>query len=429
VGQGDNELDALFRQNNNWAGVSVPGPTLRPNMSATTADQLLADTGMNRVSRAGGVQYADASSLMNRDIASDAGNAENVVFKGTLSTIAIDAEHDERSDLSAGDDWPSTERADSSDVQTPPGWSTLGPLDAAGRPASPYNPNWQADRVRNVLRDSISEQTARNTPGLRAWDPRTDGVIEAKNRALVNYVNGQGTQALGGVGASVTMLASGNVRTASMATDIAAPIDSLVAPMGGGRTSRLASGVHKPSGPRLIPNETLEAELIRRGNTSRSRIVEEIGKAAQPAIDALMRLDPKAKVGFRGSLSSGLKGEHKIDANGNRVAFDGEVAFKQNRAGQYEPYNGLQGYDIDFLVVSDKLAAQVGNNSFVKIGNAARLDPSLRGVLENFDAQLRSNPTLSGMKPGAPEFRVWSQKAIGSASGAPPTYFPLGDAR
>ncbi|MDQ0017780.1 hypothetical protein J2W23_006194, partial [Variovorax boronicumulans] len=276
-----------------------------------------------------------------------------------------------------------------------------------------------------TLADEIALQQARNTPQLRGWDPRIDGVQESTDSALLNYLSGQGNMALGGVAASITMLASGNIRTASMATDIAAPIDSLVAPMGGSGRTAAASGLRRGP-PHLVPNEALETELILRGNASRAKIVEQIDNVAQPAVDAFLRLDPDARVGFRGSLASGLKGEHKIDANGNRVAFDGEVAYQKNRAEKYQSYSGEQGYDADFFVVSDKLAARYGNKTFINRDNAPRFDPSLRGVLDKFDEQLRSNPILSGMKSGAPEFRIWSEEAMSRKNNDPQTYLPLG---
>jgi hypothetical protein len=287
---------------------------------------------------------------------------------------------------------------------------TLGTLLNADSSA-PYNSNWQEDIVRGTLSNAIAQQTARNTPHLRGWDPQVDGVREANNGALLTYLNGQGSQGLGAVGASITMLASGNIRAASRVTEIAAPIDSLVVPMRGTGRVVAASGQRRAGGPGLIPNAALETERVLQGDASRARIVGEIGKAAQPSIDALLRLDPNARVGFRGSLASGLKGEHKIDANGNRVAFDGEVVFKKNQTGRYEPYAGRQGYDADFFVVSDKLAAQLGNSR--RFMDAARLDGgSLVPVFEAFGRSLQSNPVLSGMKPGETTFRVWSQDAI-----------------
>lgn len=130
------------------------------------------------------------------------------------------------------------------------------------------------------------------------------------------------------------------------------------------------------------------------------------------AIEALLKLDPNAQIGFRGSLAGGLKGEHKLGLNMERVAFDGDVAFKLDKTGQYRPYSGSQGYDADFFVVSDKLAQQFGNRTFITELNAENIHPSLPNVLNDFDASMRSNPLLSRMKPGFPEFRIWNQKSM-----------------
>ncbi|MDP9912415.1 hypothetical protein J2W27_004541 [Variovorax boronicumulans] len=248
-------------------------------------------------------------------------------------------------------------------------------------------------------------------PSVRGLNA-VDVAKAAGDRALLNFLGGQGRMALGGVAASATMLASGDIMGASRATDIAEPIDSLIAPMGGGGRVAAASGQRRTGGPGLVPNAALETERVLQGDASRARIVGEIGKAAQPSIEALLRLDPNAQIGFRGSLAGGLKGEHKIDVNGNRVAFDGDVAFKLNiKTGRYETYTGQQGYDADFFVVSDKLAAQLGNSR--RFMDAARLDrDSLVPIFDAFGRSLQSNPALSGMKPGDTTFRVWSQDAI-----------------
>jgi hypothetical protein len=153
---------------------------------------------------------------------------------------------------------------------------------------------------------------------------------------------------------------------------------------------------------------SFEDALILQGDASRARIVESIGEAAQPTLDAIQRLDPNARVGFRGSLASGLKGSHKLGESMERVPFNGDVAYKLNpKTGQYESYKGPQGYDADYFIVSDRLANQLGNKpSFM---NAAGLkDPGLRASLDEFGDALRSNPELSGMKPGKPKFRVFS---------------------
>jgi hypothetical protein len=95
------------------------------------------------------------------------------------------------------------------------------------------------------------------------------------------------------------------------------------------------------------------------------------------------------------------------------VAFDGDVAFKL-KGGRYEPYSGPQGYDSDFFVVSDKLAAQLGSsksrNFFLDAADLNR--EALMPVFDAFGRSMQANPVLSGMKPGDTTFRVWSQDAM-----------------
>ena len=131
--------------------------------------------------------------------------------------------------------------------------------------------------------------------------------------------------------------------------------------------------------------------------------MQRIGEAAQPVIQEIRRLDPNARIGFRGSLASGLKNETKLGPNDERVAFDGIVSTKNGK-----PYTGPQGYDADYFIVSDRLAGQLGNRSFM---DAADLPGKpLRTSLSGFDTALRSDPGLSGMKPDRAQFRVFSEQ-------------------
>jgi RHS repeat-associated protein len=106
---------------------------------------------------------------------------------------------------------------------------------------------------------------------------------------------------------------------------------------------------------------SFEDSLVVRGDASRARIVQTIADAAQPSLESILKLDPNARIGFRGSLVDGLKNHTKLGMNGERVAFDGIVATKKG-----VPYNGPQGYDADFFVVSDDLAAQFSKKTFFK---------------------------------------------------------------
>ncbi len=146
---------------------------------------------------------------------------------------------------------------------------------------------------------------------------------------------------------------------------------------------------------------SFEDALVLQGDASRARIVQQIGDAAQPTLQAIRTLDPNARVGSRGSLASGLKNETKLGLNGERVPFDGFV-----KTWYGKPYTGPQGYDADYFIVSDNLADRLGRQRFM---DATRLkDPALRMSLNAFGDALRSNPGLSGMKLGKPQFRVFS---------------------
>jgi len=277
---------------------------------------------------------------------------------------------------------------------------------------SSLTPAWRSmamDNLASILTRPIAP--AGGSPGayLSASDLVAESsAMEARQRSANNIAMfGAGFPF---VGASMAIARAAKVNEAGVAqTGVqAAAFLDLYAPRAGG-VRALASPPRGRVG--LVPNPTLERDLVLRGDAARAQIVGAIGEAAQPSIQALLRLDPSAKVGFRGSLASGLKGEHKLDINGNRVAFDGKVAFKLNtKTGVYEPYRGRQGYDADFFVVSDKLAERLGNGK--RFMDATRLDPSLQPVFDSFGGAMQSNPLLTGMKHGSTSFRVWSQEAM-----------------
>lgn len=146
---------------------------------------------------------------------------------------------------------------------------------------------------------------------------------------------------------------------------------------------------------------SFEDALVLQGDASRAQIVGYLGDAVQPTLEAIWRLDPTARIGFRGSLASGLKNETKLGPNGERVAFDGFVSAKNGK-----PYTGPQGFDADYFIISDRLAKQLGNERFM---DAALLpDKALGASLIEFNKNLRSNPLMSKLKPGEQQFRVMS---------------------
>ncbi|MFB9246416.1 LysM peptidoglycan-binding domain-containing protein [Massilia antarctica] len=156
---------------------------------------------------------------------------------------------------------------------------------------------------------------------------------------------------------------------------------------------------------------SFEDSVVVRGDASRAQIVQTIGDAAQPSIASILRLDPNARIGFRGSLVDGLKNETKLGVNGERVAFDGTVATKNGK-----PYTGPQGYDADFFVVSDDLAAQFSKKTFFK--DVTKLDGSLKGTFQEFGNTMQRNPILGGMKTELPSFRVYTTAEMAKKSGS-----------
>jgi hypothetical protein len=120
---------------------------------------------------------------------------------------------------------------------------------------------------------------------------------------------------------------------------------------------------------------SFEDNLVIQGDAARARIVQTIGDAAQPSLEKILGLDPNARVGFRGSLVDGLKNDTKLGVNGELVAFDGIVAIKGDK-----PYRGPQGYDADFFVVSDDLAAQFAKRTYFK--DITKLDGSLKSTFQ-----------------------------------------------
>lgn len=78
---------------------------------------------------------------------------------------------------------------------------------------------------------------------------------------------------------------------------------------------------------------------------TREGIVGALGEVVQPQLSNILRLDPDALVGFRGSLASGFKGAHKSGA-------------------PFDPTD----FDIDGFIVSDKLAGQFSAKQWFRSG-------------------------------------------------------------
>ncbi|SHI24362.1 Putative deoxyribonuclease RhsC [Vibrio aerogenes CECT 7868] len=141
----------------------------------------------------------------------------------------------------------------------------------------------------------------------------------------------------------------------------------------------------------------------------RAKIIDAIEEKMQPVIDYIHKLDPDAQVGFRGSVASGMKGEHKRfgGPDGDRVPFDGEYTHKNKVA---VPHNGPQGYDVDLFIVSDKLYSKFPKIPFFK--DLSNIDDNIDDILESVRQSLNNNPALKGLKQEKMDIRVWRGKDI-----------------
>ena len=156
---------------------------------------------------------------------------------------------------------------------------------------------------------------------------------------------------------------------------------------------------------------SFEDKLVVQGDASRAKIVHSIGDMVQPSLEKILELDPHARVGFRGSLVDGLKNETKLGPNGERVAFDGTVTTKNGK-----PYTDPQGYDADFFIISDDLAAQFSKRAFFK--DVTKLDKTLKSTFQEFGDAMQANPLLQGMKRERPSFRIYSTEELSKKSGS-----------
>jgi hypothetical protein len=169
-----------------------------------------------------------------------------------------------------------------------------------------------------------------------------------------------------------------------------------VAPLGWGSRVSAAEGL-----------TVEEAALVERGNPTRLRVIDAVTQAAQPAIDAILDLDPQAVVGFRGSLASGLKNPTKLGADKERLAYDDMVYFRRDPyTGVDTPYTGRQGYDLDLFAVSDGLSSLFpSGRSFRDLAAEVK---GIRPLIADLDRELQASALLDTYKPGGLKVRIWT---------------------
>jgi hypothetical protein len=245
------------------------------------------------------------------------------------------------------------------------------------------------------------------TAGVSANNLLTGGDDRyALQGALARTVESEGV--LGALGLGVT----GTVR------GLLAPVDALyrqdLEALGRSMPGALLAAAPLGWGSRVSAAEGLtveEAALVERGNPARLRVIDAVTQAAQPAIDAILELDPQAVVGFRGSLASGLKNPTKVGANKERLAYDDVVYFRRDlRTGVDTPYTGRQGYDLDLFAVSDDLSSLFpSGRSFRDL--AAEIK-SIRPLIADLDRDLQASILLDTYKPGGLKVRIWTLDEI-----------------
>jgi YD repeat-containing protein len=230
-----------------------------------------------------------------------------------------------------------------------------------------YRSRMSAEMARLDAQTAYAERFAK-MPGqyLEPVNVRAERAVALQRESLMNYLNGQGSMALGGVVAAGVLLGTGDITAASAATDVLVPLDNLIAPTGGGSPLRLGAATRRP--------------------VTREGIVGSLGQVVQPHLDTITQLDADALVGFRGSLARGFTGSHK-----------GGGPFNSN------------DFDVDAFIVSDQLAGSF--NSRVPFRSGAAI-PQVGEVQQAIDSSLRQSPAFSGLRDEPFTFRIYTQQEI-----------------
>lgn len=118
---------------------------------------------------------------------------------------------------------------------------------------------------------------------------------------------------------------------------------------------------------------------------SRKDILRRLDEVVSGHLDAIRKVAPDARVGFRVSLAKGFKGPHKRNALFNADSFD-----------------------VDAFMVSDKLPNIMRGGGFRRGPNA------IRDIQRAIDAELRSFPEFAGLRGGRDrfEFRIFRSDEI-----------------
>lgn len=134
----------------------------------------------------------------------------------------------------------------------------------------------------------------------------------------------------------------------------------------------------KPEGGQTLSENKPSAPV------TREAIVDKLGEVVQKWLPEIKKIDPNARVGFRGGLARGFKGKHK-----------GNAPFDPN------------DFDVDAFVISDELYGK--ERYWFKVG-----PESLREIGTSIDEELRQYPEFKGMRTGNGKFkfRIFSEEEI-----------------
>nr|WP_261282402.1 RHS repeat-associated core domain-containing protein [Serratia fonticola] len=123
--------------------------------------------------------------------------------------------------------------------------------------------------------------------------------------------------------------------------------------------------------------------------TPRAKIQSELDKILSGSLDDILKIDPEAQIGYRGSLATGVKGPHKLNPDGSRKTFD------------------PTDFDVDAFVVSDKLADAVKPNR-INFRDGSR-HPDINRIQSEMDTLMRNNPAFSGLRSDKLVLRIFSK--------------------
>ena len=155
-------------------------------------------------------------------------------------------------------------------------------------------------------------------------------------------------------------------------------------------TDAVASG-RKSSGQTLPcqqnPASAAASTESKEAPNPRVKIREEVERVLSAHREEILKLDPNAKIGYRGSLATGIK-------------FKSQTPF--------DPGN----FDVDAFIVSDAIAGKYPPRVQWRSGEQHR---NLSPLQSTIDKELRAKPEMKGMRKGEKEkfnFRIFTTREM-----------------